>query len=568
MGKAVIFEATDVKTLKSAININSVASILTGTDDPTVVAKNAPQGSIYLKTGASGGQTYIKQDAGNTTNWTQLSVSGSIPSGTATSTSVVTSATTTFVTAITTSVTLTQTAPIFANAEVNLKTTTAASVASIRVTINGVAGQVQSVSLLNVTDNYTGSVQYISASLAPGAYTINFQISRLSGTGTVNFTQGSLTAVGLQGASTNGITQLTGDVTAGPGNGSQVATIAAAAVTGAKIASATITGANIAATTITNANIANTTINLTTKVTGTLPFANGGTGATTFANTRIPFSNGTNFVTDGLFLFTTANTRFYVGQAGGTGRINGTVTATDPVTTDLAGNFFSRGSNNCLQAQNENAWTLSLVNAGQTAVGAAVNFEASRGTLVARTQTQSGDITGTINTQGYTGTTWNGFSGAIQFVATEAVTTTNQGGEIILSTTPNGAAAVVERFRITQAGHLKSTQASPPTTTTNANAGTGASSSVSNATDVAGIVNLTTGTLATATGEQVKINFNKAYTTAPIVVITSHNANAATNLVIRGVYATSTTTDFSINFTVAETLGTAYTWYYYVIETQ
>ena len=51
-----------------------------------------------------------------------------------------------------------------------------------------------------------------------------------------------------------GITQLTGDVTAGPGSGSQAATIANLAVT--------------------NAKIANSTIDLTAKVTGVLPNAN------------------------------------------------------------------------------------------------------------------------------------------------------------------------------------------------------------------------------------------------------------------------------------------------------
>lgn len=59
----------------------------------------------------------------------------------------------------------------------------------------------------------------------------------------------------------SGITELTGDVTAGPGSGSQVATIANLAVT--------------------NAKIANATIDLATKVTGLLPIANGGTGQAT-----------------------------------------------------------------------------------------------------------------------------------------------------------------------------------------------------------------------------------------------------------------------------------------------
>jgi hypothetical protein len=56
----------------------------------------------------------------------------------------------------------------------------------------------------------------------------------------------------------SGITQLTGDVTAGPGTGSQVATVSNNAITTAKIN--------------------NAAVDLTTKVTGVLPAANGGTG--------------------------------------------------------------------------------------------------------------------------------------------------------------------------------------------------------------------------------------------------------------------------------------------------
>lgn len=55
----------------------------------------------------------------------------------------------------------------------------------------------------------------------------------------------------FQATATTGITQLTGNVTAGPGTGSQVATIAADAVTFAKmqnIATQTAVGRNTAAT--------------------------------------------------------------------------------------------------------------------------------------------------------------------------------------------------------------------------------------------------------------------------------------------------------------------------------
>lgn len=515
---------------------------------------------------------------------------GTIPSAQQASTSVVTSATTTYVTAITTTITTTgSSVPIYAVATAVLTTTTATSVAKYRITINGIAGQEQFLSLTATATNFTAAVEYISAALGPGTYTINFQIARNSGTGTVNFFQGTLDAIALQGASSNGITQLTGDVTAGPGSGSQVATIAAAAVTLAKMAnlastniivgnvsnrptavamSADATLSNTGALTIanlavTNAKIANTTINLTTKVTGILPGANGGTGVTMFAASRIPFSNGTTYAADSLLTYTSANTRFFVGAGGGNGRINGTVNTTDPVTTDIAGNFFSRGSNNCIQAQNENAWTLSLVNAGQTAVGAAVNLEASRGTLVARTQIQSGDVLGTINAQGYTGTTWNGFSGAIQFIATENTTTTNQGGDLVFSTTPNGAAAVVERIRITQAGHLKSTQASVPTIAADAGAGTGATASLAKATDIAGEITINTGTLGVSTGSYATITFNKACGVAPIIVLTPANGTLSSS-----VYVTSTTTTFSVNFAVAGGITSTYVINYHVLETQ
>ena len=82
----------------------------------------------------------------------------------------------------------------------------------------------------------------------------------------------SAQATGLEWVTpSSGITQLTGDVTAGPGSGSQAATIANLAVT--------------------NAKIANSTIDLTAKVTGTLPVANGGTGQSTYTDGQLLIGN-------------------------------------------------------------------------------------------------------------------------------------------------------------------------------------------------------------------------------------------------------------------------------------
>lgn len=43
--------------------------ILQGTADPSSSATSAPKGSLYLRTGASGGTLYVKQDSGSSTNW-------------------------------------------------------------------------------------------------------------------------------------------------------------------------------------------------------------------------------------------------------------------------------------------------------------------------------------------------------------------------------------------------------------------------------------------------------------------------------------------------------------------
>lgn len=72
---ASIFNGTFVKLLKDQLKLNNTARILTGTDDPTAVAKDAEQGSVYLRVGGSGGTAYLKQDSGSSTNWNLLGTS-------------------------------------------------------------------------------------------------------------------------------------------------------------------------------------------------------------------------------------------------------------------------------------------------------------------------------------------------------------------------------------------------------------------------------------------------------------------------------------------------------------
>lgn len=409
---------------------------------------------------------------------------GTIPTGEQDNATVVTSATTTFVNALTTTVTLTATAPIFAVANSTLTTTGSACVAGLRVTINAVASRTALLTLSAVTTNYMGTVQFLSASLAPGTYTVNFDIQRSSGTGTVNYQSGTLVAEGLQGTTSNGITTLTGDVTAGPGSGSQASTIAAAAVTLAKMANlastniivgnasnrptavavsgdATLsnTGAlTVANLAITNAKIANTTINLTTKVTGTLPFGNGGTGSTSIASGRVPFSNGTALITDPQFLYDTTNVRLTIGTGGGTGTLN-----VVPVTSSLGLNVFSQTGNHSIQIQNQAAEAIEMINAsaGGTANGVHTRASQSRGTLTARTQSLSGDNVWDFSTLGYTGSTFGTNSSAgMSVVLTENYTATNQGADMVFFTATNGTSSgAVERVRVKNSGETAFTGA-------------------------------------------------------------------------------------------------------------
>lgn len=117
-------------------------------------------------------------------------------------------------------------------------------------------------------------------------------------------------------------------------------------------------------------------------------------------------------------------------------------------------------------------------------------------------------------------------------------------------------------------GHLVSQQTTAPTATVNANAGTGATCTVANATDLSGTISLTTTAVAPASGDQCDVNFNLAYNVAPICTFSPVNANAAQFAVSSGVYSSSSTSAMSINFAVTDAVGHAYQWAYHCVETQ
>jgi hypothetical protein len=143
------------------------------------------------------------------------------------------------------------------------------------------------------------------------------------------------------------------------------------------------------------------------------------------------------------------------------------------------------------------------------------------------------------------------------------------GGQLKIGGSANGVNDLVQS---TNAGleieekHVRSIGTSP-TPAVQAAAGTGSSCTVSNATDVAGTINLTTTNTASSSGDQCVISFNLAYDVAPICIFSPKNAVAGSSPSIVGPYMSSTTTTVSLAFATAEPTGQTYQWTYHCIET-
>lgn len=111
--------------------------------------------------------------------------------------------------------------------------------------------------------------------------------------------------------------------------------------------------------------------------------------------------------------------------------------------------------------------------------------------------------------------------------------------------------------------HLLFPQTTPPVATPDANAGTGATSSLSTGSaDASGQLTLVTGSASWAAGDQVEVAFNQAYDTAPSCIIFPANDNAM--LASANVYVTTTTTGFKIVFYNPDSAATTYKWHYQV----
>lgn len=163
----------------------------------------------------------------------------------------------------------------------------------------------------------------------------------------------------------------------------------------------------------------------------------------------------------------------------------------------------------------------------------------------------TGDSTtgNTGNVSIYSGTSSSG--GTTGNVSILAGATSGTRGEISLTA-----------LRVTYSeSHMRSISGTPPSASVQAGAGTGATCVVSSATDVKGQINITTGTVGISTGSYCKVNFNTAYGSAPICVLTPASSSLSSN-----VYVTSTTADMDVNFALAGGVTTTYLINYNCIE--
>lgn len=116
------------------------------------------------------------------------------------------------------------------------------------------------------------------------------------------------------------------------------------------------------------------------------------------------------------------------------------------------------------------------------------------------------------------------------------------------------------------APHLKLPSVATVTTVSKAANGSTGTCTVANTSDSAGKVTLTPGGTGITTGAQCDITFAKAYTVAPICVLTDASTVGPTDGVKP--YLTSTTAIMTINYVVAGTSAHVYVYYFHCIETQ
>lgn len=306
-----------------------------------------------------------------------------------------------------------------------------------------------------------------------------------------------------------------------------------------------------------------------------------GTGTTTGGGVSLTAGNG---VTNGAG----GSINLLTGSGGGTSGVSGNVAInTNTTANGLSGNI-ALGTGNALGA---NSGNLNFTTGTSNSTSGNITFTTGTGTtangtiqsLTRHLFTATTTLPG-INIGSFAGDPSTISNADIWFNSSTGAFRGNNGGAkyFIMSSTSPAAASIP--FYSSTAGLVNNNvnfaytspaltvphilgQGAAPSTAAGTGAGTSPTISLTTASDLKGIINVTTGTTPAASATIITLTFAVAYGANPIVVISPNNAATAALLVTQAIFPSSTTTTLVLNSNaVALTAATAYSWTYHVIQ--
>jgi len=178
-------------------------------------------------------------------------------------------------------------------------------------------------------------------------------------------------------------------------------------------------------------------------------------GIPTLTAGSVPISTGPGFTQDNTnFFFDTTNHSLSVGPGPHPATSADLAISSQASDTKVGLSVFTTSSNNAVQINSQNAFSLAAQVASATN-SPSINFERARGTLAAKTQALAGDILGSFVFNGYTGSADGAFAAGFGVVATENQAAGHAGSSMLFETTSNGSTTLIPRLEIDQDGTVE-----------------------------------------------------------------------------------------------------------------